>query len=231
LACSAAVAQRHRSQDCSKTSPAPGWAAVSNSKIKLLPEVTQPFYIELPIQITVTGLPTTLRRSSVGLPVATDRHLARFRTAPASPDGGTEAAYEHPRQDIPLRQGRLDPDSFFALSVLLFGLSGCGSSDEFSDLDAYMNEVRLRPAGPIEPTPTFHSYPTFTYSAANLRSPFSRQVQSIWPGTSAARVTSNPTPTGSCLEGFNIEQFEMVGTISNASGSFALLRGAGGCIG
>ena len=30
------------------------------------------------------------------------------------------------------------------------------------------------------------------------------------------------------LEGFNIEQFEMVGTISNATGSFALLRGAGG---
>lgn len=30
------------------------------------------------------------------------------------------------------------------------------------------------------------------------------------------------------LEGFNIEQFEMVGTIANASGSYALLRGAGG---
>ncbi|KPW20165.1 Pilus assembly protein, PilQ [Pseudomonas syringae pv. aceris] len=30
------------------------------------------------------------------------------------------------------------------------------------------------------------------------------------------------------LEGFNIESFEMVGTIGNESGTFALLRGAGG---
>ncbi len=124
----------------------------------------------------------------------------------------------------------MTPIRFFALSVLLFGLSGCGSSDEFSDLDAYMNEVRLRPAGRIEPTPTFHSYPTFTYSAANLRSPFSRQVRVDLAGhqRGSRNVKPDPNRVKQYLEGFNIEQFEMVGTISNASGSFALLRGAGG---
>ena len=124
----------------------------------------------------------------------------------------------------------MTPFRFFALSVLLFGLSGCGSSDEFSDLDAYMNEVRLRPAGRIEPTPTFHSYPTSTYSAANLRSPFSRQVRVDLAGhqRGSRNVKPDPSRVKQYLEGFNIEQFEMVGTISNASGSFALLRGAGG---
>ena len=124
----------------------------------------------------------------------------------------------------------MTPIRYFALLVLLLGLNGCGSSDEFSDLDAYMNEVRLRPAGRIEPTPTFRSYPTFTYSAANLRSPFSRQLRVDLAGQQrgSRNVKPDPNRVKQYLEGFNIEQFEMVGTISNVSGSFALLRGAGG---
>jgi len=123
----------------------------------------------------------------------------------------------------------MTPIRYIALSMLLLGLNGCGSSDEFSDLDAYMNEVRLRPAGRIEPTPTFRSYPTFTYSAANLRSLFSRQVRVDLAGQQrgSRNVKPDPNRVKQYLEGFNIEQFEMVGTISNASGSFALLRGAG----
>ncbi|EUB84285.1 MULTISPECIES: pilus assembly protein PilP [unclassified Pseudomonas] len=123
----------------------------------------------------------------------------------------------------------MTPIRYFALSVLLLGLGGCFGGDDFSDLDAYMNEVRLRPAGKIEPTPTFRSYPTFTYSAANLRSPFSRQVRVDLAGQQrgSRNVKPDPNRVKQYLEGFNIEQFEMVGTISNASGSFALLRGAG----
>jgi type IV pilus assembly protein PilP len=123
----------------------------------------------------------------------------------------------------------MTPIRYFALSVLLLGLGGCFGGDDFSDLDAYMNEVRLRPAGRIEPTPTFRSYPTFTYSAANLRSPFSRQVRVDLAGQQrgSRNVKPDPNRVKQYLEGFNIEQFEMVGTISNASGSFALLRGAG----
>jgi type IV pilus assembly protein PilP len=60
----------------------------------------------------------------------------------------------------------------FSMAVLLVVLAGCDGAEDFSDLDAYMNEMRLRAPGKIEPTPTFRSYPTFTYNAANLRSPF-----------------------------------------------------------
>ncbi len=115
----------------------------------------------------------------------------------------------------------------------LVALAGCGNDNGFSDLDAYMNEVRLRPPGKIEPTPTFRPYETFTYSAANLRSPFSRQVRvdQAERQRGSRNVRPDPNRVKQYLEGFNIEQFEMVGTISNVSGSFALLRGAGGCIG
>ena len=123
----------------------------------------------------------------------------------------------------------MSPIRFIALSALLLVLGGCGG-DDFSDLDAYMNEERLRPPGKIEPTPTFRSFPTFTYSAANLRSPFSRQLRVDLAGQKhgSRDVKPDPNRVKQYLEGFNIEQFEMVGTIANASDSFALLRGAGG---
>src|SRR3990167_7669050 len=117
-----------------------------------------------------------------------------------------------------------------SMVVLLAGLAGCGNGNDVGDLDAFMNEVRLRPPGKIEPTPTFRSYPAFTYNAANLRSPFSRQVRVDLAGQKrgSRNVKPDPNRARQYLEGFNIEQFEMVGTISNATGSFALLRGAGG---
>ena len=124
----------------------------------------------------------------------------------------------------------MSPIRCLAMVLVVLGLAGCGKGDDVSDLDAYMNEVRLRPPGKIEPTPIFRSYPTFTYSAANLRSPFSRQVRVDLAGQKhgSRNVKPDPARAKQYLEGFNSEQFEMVGTISNATGSFALLRGAGG---
>ncbi|MBK5352972.1 type 4a pilus biogenesis protein PilO [Pseudomonas sp. TH41] len=58
-------------------------------EIKLLPEVTQQFYIELPIQITVTGAYhdlATFVSGVAGLPRIVTLH--DFDIAPASPDGG-----------------------------------------------------------------------------------------------------------------------------------------------
>ncbi|AZC34871.1 pilus assembly protein PilP [Pseudomonas chlororaphis] len=117
-----------------------------------------------------------------------------------------------------------------SLGLILVGLAGCGGDDDFGDLDAYMNEVRLRPPGEIEPMPAFGSYPTFTYNAAPLRSPFQPAVRVDLAGRLAGSPAVKPDPNRSkqYLEGFSIEQFEMVGTLSNASGFFALLRGAGG---
>jgi type IV pilus assembly protein PilO len=58
-------------------------------EIKLQPEVTRPFYIELPIQITVTGAYhdlATFVSGVAGLPRIVTLH--DFDIAPASPDGG-----------------------------------------------------------------------------------------------------------------------------------------------
>ncbi|MGF6088587.1 type 4a pilus biogenesis protein PilO [Pseudomonas sp. 18173] len=60
-------------------------------EIKLLPEVAQPFYIELPIQITVTGdyhALATFVSGVAGLPRIVTLH--DFDLAPVSPEGGSK---------------------------------------------------------------------------------------------------------------------------------------------
>jgi len=60
-------------------------------EIKLLPEVTQPFYIELPIQITVTGGYhdlATFVSGVAGLPRIVTLH--DFEIAPADPESGSK---------------------------------------------------------------------------------------------------------------------------------------------
>ncbi|VVQ03034.1 hypothetical protein PS907_05504 [Pseudomonas fluorescens] len=64
-------------------------SALEFEEIKLLPEVTQPFYIELPIQITVTGAYHDLAifvSGVAGLPKIVT--LPDFDLAPATPEGG-----------------------------------------------------------------------------------------------------------------------------------------------
>jgi type IV pilus assembly protein PilP len=109
-------------------------------------------------------------------------------------------------------------------------LAGCDSSSGFSDLQAYMDEVRARPKGEIEPLPKFQPYESFSYSAAALRSPFQPPIKIDVTSRQKGSVDIRPDEarTKQFLEGFNIEVFEMVGTLANGSGSFALISGAGG---
>ncbi|WP_313518083.1 type 4a pilus biogenesis lipoprotein PilP [Pseudomonas sp.] len=115
-------------------------------------------------------------------------------------------------------------------AALVFGLAGCGVSNDFSDLQSYMDEVRARPKGSIEPLPKFQPYEAFTYSAAAMRSPFQPPVKIDLARQQKGSKDIKPDETRvkQFLEGFNIETFEMVGTLSNEAGMFALIRGAGG---
>jgi type IV pilus assembly protein PilP len=116
------------------------------------------------------------------------------------------------------------------ISVALISLAGCDNDNQFSDLQAYMAEVRARPTGVIEPLPKFRPYEAFTYSAAALRSPFQPpiKIDLVNRQKGQRQVKPDETRVKQFLEGFNIEQFEMVGTIGNGSGIFALMKGAGG---
>ncbi len=120
--------------------------------------------------------------------------------------------------------------SYLFLVIALASLSGCGGSGGFSDLQAYMDEVRDRPKGSIEPLPKFKPYESFTYSAAALRSPFQPPVKIdlVSRQKGSQDVKPDETRVRQFLEGFNIEIFEMVGTLGNEQSVFALVSGAGG---
>lgn len=117
--------------------------------------------------------------------------------------------------------------------MLIVGLSllaGCGAGGDFSDLRAYMDEVRARPKGSIEPLPTFKPYESFTYRASSLRSPFQPPVKIdvVTRQKGSAEIKPDETRVKQFLEGFNIETFEMVGTLRNERELYALVNGAGG---
>jgi type IV pilus assembly protein PilP len=118
--------------------------------------------------------------------------------------------------------------NLFAVAALASLLSGCGKGD-FQDLQVFMDETRARPTGNIEPLPRFQAYEAFTYGATSLRSPFQPPVRLDL--TKRERGSQDIKPdenrTKQFLEGFNIEGFEMVGTLSNEGGMQALVRGAG----
>lgn len=121
----------------------------------------------------------------------------------------------------------------FSRLALVAGLSllaGCGGSGDFSDLRAYMDDVRAKPKGAIEPLPTFQPYESFTYRAASLRSPFQPPVtiDIVTRQKGAPEIKPDESRVKQFLEGFNIETFEMVGTLRNDRELYALVSGAGG---
>src|ERR1700712_4802823 len=101
------------------------------------------------------------------------------------------------------------------ISVALISLAGCDNDNQFSDLQAYMDEVRARPTGVIEPLPKFRPYEAFAYSAAALRSPFQPpiKIDLTKRQKGSKQVKPDETRVKQFLEGYNIEQFEMVGTM------------------
>lgn len=118
----------------------------------------------------------------------------------------------------------------FLITAVALTLAGCLGGDDFSDLQAYMDEVRARPQGAIEPLPKFQPYEAFTYSAAALRSPFQPpvKVDIARQQKGSKDVKPDEARVKQFLEGFNIETFEMVGTLARDGGAYGLVRGAGG---
>ena len=116
-----------------------------------------------------------------------------------------------------------------SLAVCAALLGGCSSG--FSDLDAYMAQVKARPRGTIEPVPAFEPYTSFTYSAQTMRAPFdipltARDVAKLSPSGDVKPDLLRPREF---LERFNFEALGMVGTLSQSGTLWVLIAdGEGG---
>lgn len=111
------------------------------------------------------------------------------------------------------------------LATLL--LAGCGDGDQFSDLRTFMAEVESKPRGKIAPLPQFESYTTFTYGAANQRSPFEPPVI-VAPKSAEEKKNIGVKPPQNhvkeYLERFQLTSLAMVGALQQGESTFALIE-------
>ena len=109
-------------------------------------------------------------------------------------------------------------------------LTGCGGS--LDDLDQYINEVKARPGGRIEPLPEITPYEVFTYvaDADGMRSPFVPDAPqaSVGPGGNGVKI--NLTRSREFLEQFPLDTLRMVGTLMQGESSFGLVQTSDGLI-
>jgi type IV pilus assembly protein PilP len=112
------------------------------------------------------------------------------------------------------------------IAVVAITVAGCGG--EMDDLLAYVDEVKARRGGRIEPLPQIKPYETFTYRADNLRSPFLPDS----PAASASPTGPRPDARRSkeFLEQFPLDTLIMVGTLAREGRTYGLLQTQDGLV-
>lgn len=109
------------------------------------------------------------------------------------------------------------------------GLAACGG--DMDDLDAYINEVKARPGGRIEPLPEITPYEGFAYvaDAEGLRSPFAPDTPqaSQGPGSGARPDLER---SREFLEQFPLDSLRMVGTLDLGGTNYGLIQDSEGLI-
>lgn len=135
---------------------------------------------------------------------------------------------------LPLLPCRLFYLSMTTIAALIL-LQGC-SNDDFSDLDQYIAEVKLRPKGTIKPLPVSEPVEPFIFRPENLKrdDPF----KAIKPGpdecedsNDCSKPNLNDTGRGPDtkrrkeeLEAFPIESLKMIGTVNMKSNLWGLIK-------
>ena len=111
-----------------------------------------------------------------------------------------------------------------------FGLAGCGG--DMDDLDRYINEVKARPGGRIEPLPEITPYEVFTYLAdrENYRSPFVPDSPQAAAGIPGSDFRPDPDRSREFLEQFPLDTLRMVGTLALGETNYGLVQTSDGLI-
>jgi len=115
------------------------------------------------------------------------------------------------------------------LAIAAIGLAACGAG--MDDLDSYINEVKARPGGRIEPLPEITPYEVFTYvaDANGLRSPFVPDTPQA-TGSAAGGMSPDPERPAEFLESFPLDTLRMVGTLDINETVYGLVQTSDGLI-
>jgi len=116
------------------------------------------------------------------------------------------------------------------LGAALLGLAACGG--DMDDLDQYINEVKSRPGGRIDPLPEIEPYEVFTYmaDAQGVRSPFVPDTPQVATSGQDGGVGPDPNRSREFLEGFPLDTLSMVGTLYMGDTMYGLVQTSDGLI-
>jgi len=111
--------------------------------------------------------------------------------------------------------------------------SGCGG-DDFSDINKYIQEVKARPRGAIEPLPETKVVETFVFKPDGLRDPFRQIEKSIDENNVDLSGVSGIKPDTERrkeeLEAYPLDSLRMMGTLRDQKGLWGLVKAKDGTI-
>jgi type IV pilus assembly protein PilP len=104
------------------------------------------------------------------------------------------------------------------LAVLCSLLAACTSDTK--EVEAWVAEVKARPAPPLDPLPVMKQFETFEYSPEGLRDPFAVPLPDRDSGSG---LRPDPNRRKEALEAFPVDGLNMVGTIGTGSNLIGLV--------
>lgn len=127
---------------------------------------------------------------------------------------------------------KLNPN-FFLYALLCLILAGC-AGDDFTDLTRYIDEVKARPKGSIEPLPEITVVEPFLFQPDGLRDPF-RAIEKLEDDAaleiaSGSVIRPNANRRKEELEFYELDTLRMVGTLSMKEGLWGLVRASDGTV-
>jgi type IV pilus assembly protein PilP len=108
--------------------------------------------------------------------------------------------------------------------ALGIALSGCGQA-KLDELQNYIERVKARPPGPLEPIPEVPQVETFVYEPGDRRDPFvmdDRTAQATMPQQTNG-VAPDPLRRREELEQYSLDSLRMVGTLEQYDTQWALI--------
>lgn len=115
------------------------------------------------------------------------------------------------------------------IAVVNLSLLAMACGGDVGDLTAYIDEVKARPGGRIEPLPQIKPYETYQYTADTMRSPFVPDVPQV-----SDQRPKGPTPVKNrnkeFLEQFPLDTLSMVGTLEREGKTFGLVQTQDGLV-
>ena len=125
---------------------------------------------------------------------------------------------------------RIPRRAILAGAAASLALAACGGGND--DLDAYINEIKARPGGRIEPLPEITPYEIFTYKAdaEGVRSPFQPDTPQAASGGGVGGPQPDPDRSPEFLEQFPLDTLRMVGTLYIGDTMYGLIQTSDGLI-